>query len=124
MADQTLAKGLRATFLGTAQKDPSAERSVKNGNVDIVYLTPERLFTETGTIQQPFPDLIKQQRIGLIAVDEAHLVWSWSSFRCGHICIHVCLTCMCVTHTASFFVNTGISTPTSQTSTSTFSIVQ
>lgn len=63
MADQTtslLAKGLRATFLGTAQKDPSAEHSVKNGEVDIVYLTPERLFTETGTIQHPFLDLIKQ----------------------------------------------------------------
>ena len=99
MADQTtslLAKGLRATFLGTAQKDPSAEHSVKNGEVDIVYLTPERLFTETGTIQHPFLDLIEQQRIGLVAIDEAHLVWSWNSFRCGHICI-MCLTCLCNT---------------------------
>lgn len=84
MADQTqslVVKGLRATFLGTAQKDPTTDVALRNGEVDIVYLTPERLFTETGAVQQPFPELIKQHRIGLIAVDEAHLVWNWNSFR-------------------------------------------
>ena len=45
MADQTqslLVKGLCATFLGTAQKDPTADVSLRNGEVDIVYLTPEQ----------------------------------------------------------------------------------
>ena len=84
MTDQTqslLGKGLRTTFLGTAQKDPTAEASVQKGKVDIVYLIPKRLFSETGAVQQPSPELIEQQKIGLIAVDEAYIVWSWNSFR-------------------------------------------
>ena len=84
MADQSLslsAKGIRTTFLGSAQKDFLAVDRVYQGDCDVVYVTPERLFNTGGELQNPFAKLTKERRIGLVAVDEAHLVWSWNSFR-------------------------------------------
>ena len=84
MADQSLnlsAKGIHTTFLGSAQKDLSAVDRVYQGECDVVYVTPEHLFNTGGELQYPFAKLTKERRIGLVAVDEAHLVWSWSSFR-------------------------------------------
>ena len=40
----------------------------------MVYVTPERLFNTGGELQYPFAKLTKERRIGLVAVDEAHLV--------------------------------------------------
>ena len=84
MTDQSLnlsSKGIRSTFLGPAQKDPSAVDRVYRGEVDVVYVTPERLYTTGGELQHPIAKLAKERRIGLVAVDEAHLAWGWSSFR-------------------------------------------
>ena len=85
MADQFLnlsAKRIHTTFLGSAQKDLSAVDRVYQGECDVVYVTLERPFnTGGGELQYPFAKLTKERRIGLVAIDEAHLVWSWSSFR-------------------------------------------
>ena len=84
MADQPLnlsAKGIHTTFLGSAQKDLSAMDRVYQGECDVVYMMPERLFNTGDELQYPFTKLTKERGIGLVAVDEAHLVWSWSSFR-------------------------------------------
>ena len=77
MADQSLnlsAKRIHTTFLGSAQKDLSAVDQVYQGECDVVYVTPERLFNTGGALQYPFTKLTKERRIGLVTVDEAHLV--------------------------------------------------
>ena len=40
----------------------------------MVYVTPERLFNTGGELQYSFAKLTKERKIGLVAVDEAHLV--------------------------------------------------
>ena len=84
MADQPLslsAKGIHTTFLGSAQKDCLAVDRVYQGECDVVYVTTERLSNIGGELQYPFTKFTKERRVGLVAIDEAHLVWSWSSFR-------------------------------------------
>ena len=49
--------------------------------MDPVYLTPEYLSNNGGELQYPFTKLTKERRAGLVAIDEAYLVRSWSSFR-------------------------------------------
>lgn len=74
-------KGIRSTFLGSGQKDLTTTAKIAKGEYDLVYLTPEKLFVTNGSLQQPFLQLEKQQKVGLIAVDEAHLILSWKTFR-------------------------------------------
>ncbi len=72
---------LKATFLGSAQTDPTTESQVAQGNFDIVFCTPESFLTSTGEPRPLFRSLAAQQRIGLIALDEAHLIRTWRTFR-------------------------------------------
>ena len=75
MADQSLnllAKGIRTTFLGSAQKDLLAVDWIYQGECDVVYVMPECLFNTGGGLQYAFTKLIKERKIGL--VDEAHVV--------------------------------------------------
>ena len=59
-----------ATFLGSAQTDPSAEHKAWRGDYRLVYLTPEFLGSRLAQIAQ-IPNLV------LIAIDEAHCVSEW-----------------------------------------------
>ena len=74
-------KGIRGTFLGSGQKDLTTTSKIAEGEYDLVYVTPEKLFTTNGSLQPPFSQLARQQKVGLIAVDEAHLILSWKTFR-------------------------------------------
>ena len=74
-------KGIRATFLGSGQKDLSVPGKICQGSYDLVYVTPEKLFATNGNLQFPFTQLMKENKIGLVAIDEAHLVASWQKFR-------------------------------------------
>lgn len=76
-------RGLRATYLGSAQRDASMETKVQEGRFDIVYCTPESLLSAIGSLKPLFRSLLAQRMVGLIAVDEAHLVRTWRSFRYG-----------------------------------------
>ncbi len=67
-------KGIRGSLLGSGQKDPSTTSKVAEGEYDLVYVTPEKLFTTNGSLQTPFLQLAKQQKVGLVAVDKAHLI--------------------------------------------------
>ena len=74
-------KGISATFLGSAQKEDVIPR-VRSGSFHLVYTTPESFFDySTKQWKQVFLDLASEGKLSLIAVDEAHLVTSWKSFR-------------------------------------------
>ena len=77
MQDQTdalTALGLRAGFLNSTQ-DAAARRRVEAdflaGELDLLYLAPERLNTESAV------RLLDRGKIALFAIDEAHCVSQW-----------------------------------------------
>ncbi len=77
MQDQVAALtllGVRAAFLNSSQDAVTArgvERALVNGELDLVYVAPERLATSRCL------DLLAQSRIALFAIDEAHCVSQW-----------------------------------------------
>ncbi|HEY4455198.1 MAG TPA: DNA helicase RecQ [Pseudonocardiaceae bacterium] len=72
--DACEALGIRARFLNSTQ-DPDERRLVEmefvNGELDLLYLAPERLRNEA-TLR-----LLDRGRIALFAIDEAHCVSQW-----------------------------------------------
>ena len=77
MQDQVAAlklSGVRAAFLNSSQDAGTAravERSLLLGELDVLYVAPERLTTPRCL------DLLSQTRIAVFAIDEAHCVSQW-----------------------------------------------
>jgi len=79
--------GVRAAFLNSTQTYEEAariERLVRTGQIDLLYVAPERLLT-----QRCF-DLLQDSPIALFAIDEAHCVSQWGhDFRPEYIRLSV-----------------------------------
>jgi len=77
MQDQVAALtglGVRAAYLNSAlpaQQAFAVERALQSGEIDLLYVAPERL------MMPRMLELLDRTRIGLFAIDEAHCVSQW-----------------------------------------------
>ena len=74
--DSLVANGIRAAYLNSTQ-GPDEQRyiidEVRRGNIKLLYLAPERLFSN----QQQFVNFLSTLPCSLFAIDEAHCISQW-----------------------------------------------
>lgn len=74
--DSLNANGIRAAFLNSTQSNEEQNHIttlVRNGEIKLLYLAPERLFSN----QQQFINFLGSLSYSLFAVDEAHCISQW-----------------------------------------------
>jgi ATP-dependent DNA helicase RecQ len=85
--DALLLAGVRAAFLNSSLDFKSVvdtERKLMRGELDLIYVAPERLITDRfmGLLDQ----LVENKQLALFAIDEAHCVSQWGhDFRPEYI---------------------------------------
>ena len=68
-------------YLGTMQSDHTVMGKIAQAQYDLVLSTPESFFDKLGQPKPVFRSLAVQCKLGLVAVDEAHLVRTWRTSR-------------------------------------------
>ena len=74
---------VKVTYLESMQKDTRVLGMVSQDQNDTILCTPESFFNNLGQPKAVFKSLVVQKKIGLLAINEAHLIWSWRTFRSG-----------------------------------------
>ena len=72
--DALAQNGIEASFLNstqTQQQQQAVRQQLREGNIDLLYVAPERALTED------FLQLLAGCRLALFAIDEAHCVSQW-----------------------------------------------
>jgi len=72
--DSARQMGIRAAFLNSTQSAAESyqvQLQVRSGDLDFLYVAPERLMTDE------FQQLLQQTHLALFAIDEAHCVSQW-----------------------------------------------
>ena len=81
------ANGIPSAYLNSSldgQQQSAIERQVRAGELKLLYISPEKLFT------QGYLDWIKSLNISLFAIDESHCVSTWGhDFRPEYTKLHV-----------------------------------
>ena len=69
-------RGIRAEFVGEAQTDASVIQRVLQGNLDLLYISPENILNNTRYKSMLLSQRYKENMSALV-VDEAHCVKTW-----------------------------------------------
>lgn len=70
--------GLKAEYVGSTQTSVESKRKVLNGEVQLVFVTPETI-VENPTYRNMLLSSIYKQKLVCVAVDEAHCVKVWGA---------------------------------------------
>lgn len=80
-------RGVEAAFVGEAQSDEDVSRGVRNGDYQLVYISPENLLRNVY-----FRDMLRipiyQENLVAFIVDEAHCVKKWYAIVAQSIIMH------------------------------------
>lgn len=68
--------GIKAEFVGEEQTDPTARRRVINGDVQLVFISPENLLCNSQYRAMLRTSCYKSNLVA-VAIDEAHCVKIW-----------------------------------------------
>ena len=74
-------RGLQAEYVGEAQTDPAAKDKVLRGEIQLVYITPETIITNS-VYRKMLMSVVYTEKLVAVVVDEAHCVKTWGdAFR-------------------------------------------
>lgn len=80
-------RGILATLIGSAQKE-DVMHEIEDGKYSLVYTTPESFYCKsTNKPNKIFLKMAEEKRLSLLAMDEAHLIFTLKSFRYVNITI-------------------------------------
>jgi len=66
-------------FLSASSPKEDYESALKNDQTSVIIVTPEFLFGRSG--KEGIVDRIQKEQLAFIVIDEAHIIFDWSSFR-------------------------------------------